>query len=153
MGRATRTGPRRDHGPDAGLFLTNLRVRGWMDHETLSQHREDLCMVTRTGDRHGRPQVDYTVNPALGIPHMTGAEGATELVAHALPAWGLIAGNMCVSAMLAAERQPAHCAPTLGAHTAEVLADVAGLGDGEIGRLFDQGIVEAPDDGASIAVA
>ena len=26
-------------GEDAGLFLTNLRVRGWMDHETLSQHR------------------------------------------------------------------------------------------------------------------
>jgi len=25
-------------GDDAGLFLTNLRVRGWMDHETLSQY-------------------------------------------------------------------------------------------------------------------
>ncbi len=54
-------------GDDAGLFLTNLRVRGWMDYETLSQYRRDLIMVTLTGDRHGRPQVDYTVNPALGI--------------------------------------------------------------------------------------
>ena len=91
-------------GPDAGLFLTNLRVRGWMDHESLSQHREDLVMVTLTGDRHGRPQVDYTVNPALGIPHMTGPVGSDEPVAHALPAWDLIAGNLCVSALLAAER-------------------------------------------------
>ncbi|MEY8840174.1 CoA transferase, partial [Cribrihabitans sp. XS_ASV171] len=47
-------------GRDAGLFLTNLRVRGWMDHETLSQYRRDLIMVTLSGDRHGRPAVDYT---------------------------------------------------------------------------------------------
>jgi 2-methylfumaryl-CoA isomerase len=41
----------------------------------------------------------------------------------------------------------------LGAHTEEVLADVAGLGDGEIGRLFDQGIVESPEYSAARAVA
>jgi 2-methylfumaryl-CoA isomerase len=91
-------------GEDAGLFLTNLRVRGWMDHETLSQYRPDLVSVTLSGDRHGRPQVDYTVNPALGIPDITGPEGATDPTANALPAWDLIAGNMCVSALLAAER-------------------------------------------------
>ncbi len=90
-------------GPDAGMFLTNLRVRGWMDHETLSQHRADLIMVTLTGDRHGRPQVDYTVNPSLGIPHMTGPEDGGP-VAHALPAWDIAAGNMVVSSLLAAER-------------------------------------------------
>jgi 2-methylfumaryl-CoA isomerase len=91
-------------GEDAGLFLTNLRVRGWMDHETLSQHRPDLVSVTLSGDRHGRPQVDYTVNPALGIPDITGQEGSSDPTANALPAWDLIAGNMCVSALLAAER-------------------------------------------------
>ncbi|MDJ0820718.1 MAG: CoA transferase [Paracoccaceae bacterium] len=90
-------------GDDAGLFITNLRVRGWMDHETLSQERDDLIMVTLMGDRHGRPQVDYTVNPSLGIPHMTGPEGS-DPVAHALPAWDIAAGNMVVSALLAAER-------------------------------------------------
>ena len=47
-------------GEDAGLFISNLRVRGWMDHETLSKFREDLIMVTLTGDRAGRPQVDVT---------------------------------------------------------------------------------------------
>ncbi|MCR9114507.1 MAG: CoA transferase, partial [Rhodobacteraceae bacterium] len=48
-------------GRDAGLFLTNLRVRGWMDYETLKKRRKDLIMVTLQGDREGRPQVDYTV--------------------------------------------------------------------------------------------
>lgn len=91
-------------GDDAGLFLTNLRVRGWMDHDTLSKHRADLIMVTLLGDRHGRPAVDYSVNPSLGFPMATGPEGSSEPVAHALPAWDCIAGNMAVSALLAAER-------------------------------------------------
>lgn len=91
-------------GDDAGLFLTNLRVRGWMDHETLSMFRPDLIMVTLMGDRHGRPAVDYTVNPALGFPMATGPEGASDPVAHVLPAWDCIAGHLAVSSLLAAER-------------------------------------------------
>lgn len=91
-------------GDDAGLFLTNLRVRGWMDHETLSRHRDDLVMVALLGDRHGRPAVDYSVNPSLGFPDATGPEGSTDPVAHVLPAWDCIAGNMAVTALLAAER-------------------------------------------------
>ncbi|MEX0371519.1 MAG: CoA transferase [Tateyamaria sp.] len=122
-------------GPDAGLFLTNLRVRGWMDYETLSQHRQDLIMVTLTGDRQGRPQVDYTVNPALGIPFMTGAEDSHEPVAHALPAWDVIAGNMCVSALLAAERQ------RLRGHGGQdvelALKDVAAATLGHLGMIAD----------------
>jgi 2-methylfumaryl-CoA isomerase len=91
-------------GPDAGLFLTNLRVRGWMDYETLSQRREDLVMVALLGDRHGRPAVDYTINPAVGFPMATGPQGSADPVAHVLPAWDCIAGNMAVTALLAAER-------------------------------------------------
>lgn len=91
-------------GPDAGLFLTNLRVKGWLDHPTLSAHRPDLVMVTLTGDRHGRPAVDYTVNPSVGFPDATGPEGTTAPTAHVLPAWDCIAGNMAVTALLAAER-------------------------------------------------
>jgi 2-methylfumaryl-CoA isomerase len=122
-------------GDDAGLFLTNLRVRGWMDHETLSQHRPDLVMVTLTGDRHGRPQVDYTVNPALGIPHMTGPADSDAPVAHALPAWDLIAGNMCVSALLAAER---HRLRGYGGQEVEIaLKDVAAATLGHLGMIGD----------------
>ncbi|MCX7644894.1 MAG: CoA transferase [Rhodobacteraceae bacterium] len=91
-------------GPDAGLFLTNLRAKGWLDHPSLSALRPDLVMVTLLGDRHGRPAVDYSVNPSIGFPDATGPEGSTEPVAHVLPAWDCIAGNMAVSALLAAER-------------------------------------------------
>ena len=38
-------------------------------------------------------------------------------------------------------RQPPERAPSLGEHTDEILAEVLGLGDGEIGRLHDDRIV------------
>ncbi len=91
-------------GPDAGMFLTNLRARGWMDYPALKARREDLIMVSLTGTRRGEPAVDYTVNPSLGFPMATGAEGSVEPVAHVLPAWDCIAGGMVVNALLAAER-------------------------------------------------
>jgi 2-methylfumaryl-CoA isomerase len=45
------------------------------------------------------------VNPAIGFPDATGPEGSSEPVAHVLPAWDCIAGNMVVSGLLAAERK------------------------------------------------
>lgn len=128
-------------GDDAGFFLTNLRVRGWMDHETLSKHRADQIMVTLMGDRHGRPQVDYTVNPALGIPDITGPEEYKDPVANALPAWDLIAGNMCVSALLAAER---HRLRGGGGQEVEIaLKDVAAACLGHLGMIGDVCLNEA----------
>ena len=44
----------------------------------------------------------------------------------------------------ATERQPPRRAPTLGEHTEEVLGDVLGMSDGEIGQLFDTGIISGP---------
>lgn len=122
-------------GEDAGIFLTNLRVRGWMDYETLSQYREDLIMVTLLGDRHGRPQVDYTVNPALGIPDITGPEGHEGPVANALPAWDLMAGHMCVSSVLAAERHRLRHGS--GQDVQLSLKDVAAATLGHLGMIGD----------------
>ncbi|WP_147126802.1 CoA transferase [Shimia ponticola] len=122
-------------GDDAGLFLTNLRVRGWMDHETLSKYREDLIMVGLQGDRHGRPQVDYTVNPALGIPDITGPEGHDAPVANALPAWDLMAGHMCVSSLLAAERHRLKTGE--GQDVSLSLKDVAAATLGHLGMIGD----------------
>jgi 2-methylfumaryl-CoA isomerase len=45
--------------------------------------------------------------------------------------------------LTAAGRLPARRAPLLGEHTEEVLADVLGLSEREIGRLFDAGTVAA----------
>ena len=91
-------------GPDAGIFLTNLRVRGWMDYENLKKHREDLIAVTVLGTREGGPAVDYTINPAVGFPYATGPEGSADPVCHVLPAWDCITGQMVALGVLAAER-------------------------------------------------
>ena len=91
-------------GKDAGLFITNLAVKGWTDDETLRARRDDICTVTLRGDRRGRPAVDYTVNPSVGFPDATGPEGSETPVSHVLPAWDCIAGNMIVSGLLAVER-------------------------------------------------
>ena len=91
-------------GPDAGMFLTNLRGPGWMDYAELRKRRDDLIMVTVLGTRDGKPAVDYTVNPAVGFPDVTGPEGSTGPVAHVLPAWDCITGQMAALGLLAAER-------------------------------------------------
>ena len=122
-------------GKDAGLFLTNLKVKGWLDYETLSKVRSDIIIVTLTGDRHGRPQVDYTVNPALGIPNITGHEGSADPVANAIPAWDMIAGNMCVSSLLAAERY--RLRHGVGQDVEIALKDVAAAAIGHLGMIAD----------------
>lgn len=120
-------------GPDAGMFLTNLRVRGWMDYPALQARRSDLIMVSLTGTRRGEPAVDYTVNPALGFPMATGAEGSTDPVAHVLPAWDCIAGQMVVNTLLAAER---HRLRTGAGQLAELsLKDVASAMLGHLGII------------------
>lgn len=128
-------------GEDAGLFLTNLRVRGWMDYDTLRKYREDLIMVTLMGDRHGRPAVDYTVNPALGIPDITGPEGLADPVAHALPAWDLVAGHLVVSSLLAAERE--RLRRGRGQEVELSLKDVAAATIGHLGLIGDAVLNEA----------
>ena len=91
-------------GDDAGIFSTNFPARGWLSYETLRAHRDDLIMVNLTGRRDGGSEVDYTVNPALGFPRLTGDPTSDAPVNHVLPAWDAIAGNMLATAMLAAER-------------------------------------------------
>ena len=90
--------------PNAGIFLTNLRVRGWMDYEHLKKHRDDLIMMTVLGSRDGGPAVDYTINPGVGFPYATGPEDSTDPVCHVLPAWDCITGQMLALGLLAAER-------------------------------------------------
>lgn len=103
-------------GPDAGIFSTNFPARGWLAYEALAAHRPDLVMVHLSGRRDGGSEVDYTVNPQLGFPWLTGpaddaaadpgpAQGAgAPPVNHVLPAWDLVTGQMIAVALLAALR-------------------------------------------------
>jgi len=122
-------------GKDAGLFMTNLSVPGWTDHTTLKALRPDLIMATLKGDRQGNPQVDYTVNPALGIPHLTGPEDHDAPIASALPTWDIAAGHMMVSALLGAERHRMRTGA--GQEIVMSLKDVAAATIGHLGMIGD----------------
>ncbi len=91
-------------GEQAGIFSTNFPARGWLSYEALKAHRADLIMTNLVGRRDGGSEVDYTVNPQLGIPYMTGPTETPEPVNHVLPAWDFIAGHLLAVGMLAAER-------------------------------------------------
>ncbi|MET0183726.1 MAG: CoA transferase [Caulobacterales bacterium] len=91
-------------GEGAGIFLTNLRGQKWMDYDALKAKRADVIMMSIIGDRQGGPQVDYTVNPAIGFPDATGMEGSSEPIGHVLPAWDLVTGQQAALSILAAER-------------------------------------------------
>jgi 2-methylfumaryl-CoA isomerase len=92
-------------GEDGGLFLTNFPARGWLAYEKFKKRRPDLIYVNVTGDRHGSSEVDYTVNPRIGFPFMTGHPDDPRPVNHVLPAWDHITGQMAAVGILAAERQ------------------------------------------------
>lgn len=91
-------------GQDAGIFSTNFPARGWLAYDALRAHRDDLVMVNLLGRRDGGSEVDYTVNPAIGFPALTGPADSDVPVNHVFPAWDAIAGNMLAVAILAAER-------------------------------------------------
>jgi 2-methylfumaryl-CoA isomerase len=86
--------------------------------------------------------VDYSVNPALGVPEITGAEGSTDPVAHAVPAWDLLAGNLCVSSLLAAERH--RLRNGVGQDVELSLKDVAAAALGHLGMIGDAALNDAP---------
>lgn len=91
-------------GENAGIFLTNFPPRGWLAYEALRARRADLIHVNVLGDRHGGSAVDYTVNPRVGIPLITGPADDPRPVNHVLPAWDHLCGQMAALGLLAAER-------------------------------------------------
>ena len=122
-------------GPDAGLLLTNFPPRAWLDFDALQKRRGDLIQITLQGDRHGGSAVDYTVNPQLGLPFITGPQGHAGAVNHVLPAWDLVTGQMVATALLAAERHRSRTG--LGQHVKLALQDVALAVMGHLGFLAE----------------
>jgi 2-methylfumaryl-CoA isomerase len=91
-------------GENAGLFITNYPVDGYLSYEALRRLRHDLICVRIMGWPDGRSAVDYTINAAVGVLAMTGPATDTRPVNHTLPAWDLLAGAYAAFTLVAAER-------------------------------------------------
>ena len=122
-------------GPDAGLLLTNFPPRGCWSYETLRERRPDLIQLTIQGKRGGGAAVDYTVNPAVGLPFLTGPVDGADPVNHVLPAWDLLTGQMAAAGLLAAERHRTRTGA--GQHVKLALEDVALATMGHLGFLAE----------------
>jgi 2-methylfumaryl-CoA isomerase len=134
-------------GPDAGLFLTNFPLRGWLDYDALAAKRPDLITVNITGNYDGSSAVDYTVNPATGFPWATGPRHVAVPFNHLLPAWDAITGTLAATGLLAAER---HRRLTGAGQVVKVaLSDVALAMVGNLGKIAEAQINqrERPKDG------
>lgn len=134
-------------GENAGMFVTNFPARGWLDYETLKAEREDLIMVNLIGRRDGSSEVDYTVNPQVGFPMVTGPTTWPRPVNHLLPAWDCIAGQMAMVGLLAAERHRRRTAK--GQLVKIALKDVALAMLGHLGKIAEVMIndTDRPKDG------
>ncbi len=91
-------------GDNAGMFVTNFPVAGFLSYDNLRKLRDDLICVRVMGWPDGRPALDYTVNAAIGVPAMTGPPEYDGPVNHVLPAWDLLTGAYAAFSMVAAER-------------------------------------------------
>ena len=89
-------------GPDAGVFVTNFPVSGFLSYDTLSRLRADLICVRVMGWADGAQGMDYTINSALGLPLMTGPQDDPRPVNHVLAAWDLLTGAYCAFGMVSA---------------------------------------------------
>jgi len=89
-------------GTNAGCFLTNYPAKGFLSHDRLRAHRDDLITVRVTGSSNGHNALDYTVNCAAGYPQMTGSAHQNAPVNHVLPAWDIAAGLTAAVSLLAA---------------------------------------------------
>lgn len=134
-------------GDEAGLFLTNFPMRGWLEYETLAKRRPDLIMVALTGNPDGTSEVDYTVNPATGFPWATGPRNLAEPLNSVLPAWDIALGSLATIGLLAAERKRARTRQ--GQLVRLSLSDVAFAMVGNLGRIAEAelGARDQPKDG------
>ena|SRR5689334_14762004 len=118
-------------GPAAGILVENSVGRPWLAYDQLVRRRADLVQIHIQGHADGRPAVDYTVNPEVGIPDVTGPLGLSGPVNHVLPAWDMLTGMTAVTGLLAALYQRERTG--FGSHLQIALADVALAGVGNLG--------------------
>lgn len=102
IAQALATAPGGSSGQEAGLFVTNFPVEGFLSYERLAARRPDLICVRVMGWADGSQGMDYTINAALGLPQMTGPADDPRPVNHVLAAWDLLTGAYCAFTLAAA---------------------------------------------------
>lgn len=122
-------------GEQAGLFLTNQPVKGWLAHKSLAERRADLISCRIMGWADGSPAVDYTVNAAVGVPMMTGPADDPRPVNHVLPAWDLLGGAYAAFALVSAILRRQRSGE--GAEVRVPLSDLASTSLGHLGQVAE----------------
>ncbi len=104
-------------------------------------------MVNICGRRDGSSAVDYTINPSVGFPAVTGPKDDPLPVNHLLPAWDCITGKPAAVGLLAAERHRTRTGE--GQLVKLALADVAMAMLGNLGKIAEVMINDSdrPKDG------
>ncbi|MGP0052136.1 MAG: CoA transferase [Solirubrobacteraceae bacterium] len=121
----------------AARELLGATLKPWVLSRTLQELRE-------TFDEHGVSWGPYQTFTEL-VEHDPRCSVANPMFAEVnQPGIGTYLMPGSPLAFTGAERLRPARAPVLGEHTDEVLADVLGLSEAEIGRLHDQGVVAGP---------
>ena len=134
-------------GDGGGLLLTNFAGMPWLADAVLQGRRADVIKLEITGDFDGANAVDYTVNPAVGLPAMTGTGGRDAPTNHVLPAWDIACGLSAAFALVSATVERARTGA--GRSIRLALSDVAFATVGHLGMLAEAqlGGVDRPPSG------
>jgi 2-methylfumaryl-CoA isomerase len=124
-------------GRFAAREVLGATLKPWVLARTLAEVRE-------TFDRHGVSWGPYQTFTEL-VERDPRCSTANPMFAQIeQPGIGTYLSPGTPLAFSGAERLPAAPAPQLGEHTDEVLGDLLGLGEREISRLHDEGVVAGP---------
>jgi 2-methylfumaryl-CoA isomerase len=124
-------------GRFAAREVLGATLKPWVLARTLAEVRE-------TFDRHGVSWGPYQTFTEL-VERDPRCSTANPMFAQIeQPGIGTYLAPGTPLAFSGAERLPAAPAPQLGEHTDEVLGDLLGLGEREISRLHDEGVVAGP---------
>lgn len=123
-----------DSDPVGSAFLTNVPMVGrFGGHDAVNALHPKLVTLEMTGNADGTSEVDYTVQPATGIPFITGHRSEGAPLNSPLPSWDLMLGLYAVLAITDAVAQ--RTITGQGRYLSLALSDIAFSTVATLGRL------------------